>query len=571
MKTKPTFKDAFMEGIEEHKTSYIQYKTCEQIIKNIVDDLPYCIEYKQKKIASLLKEIKKNNPINLLDLIKACLDDNDIRKYFQQETILKIFEIYQTQEKQDFKDLKIVLKQLMHKFEKQLSQYSDSYISYNQQLGIIENVFANCRGASVSKEEILKKYKRLIAKNSIRYNEFIISFLATIYIDYFDYGNQSLNRINGKLEEIINSLNQQYKKITYSKTQDQPQNNNNNFMNNNINNNNNFMNNNNNNNNNFMNNNNNNNNNFMNNNNNNNNNFMNNNNNNNNNFMNNNINNNNNFMNNNINNNNNFMNNNINNNNNFMNNNNNFMNNNNNNNNNFMNNNINNNNNFMNNGNNCNNNNNFYYFNNSNFMNNNNNFMNNGNNYLENELKAEKSKNQQLSQEIISLKNTIREKDNIIDDKNDIIYDLKKRIKELQDIKSNNSENKKVMGLMEKLIEKEEALKKMKLRYPFEIAEGEKIMTVNIISVEHNIIHSIICKNTHKFNYLENKIYEKYPELLESKNYFISCGNKINKYKTLEENKIIDNDIITFERLDKDDDDDDISLSKNPFAKKRIS
>ena len=298
---------------------------------------------------------------------------------------------------------------------------------------------------------------------------------------------------------------------------------------------------------------------------------MNNNINNNNNFMNNNINNNNNFMNNNINNNNNFMNNNINNNNNFMNNNNNFMNNNNNNNNNFMNNNINNNNNFMNNGNNCNNNNNFYYFNNSNFMNNNNNFMNNGNNYLENELKAEKSKNQQLSQEIISLKNTIREKDNIIDDKNDIIYDLKKRIKELQDIKSNNSENKKVMGLMEKLIEKEEALKKMKLRYPFEIAEGEKIMTVNIISVEHNIIHSIICKNTHKFNYLENKIYEKYPELLESKNYFISCGNKINKYKTLEENKIIDNDIITFERLDKDDDDDDISLSKNPFAKKRIS
>ena len=193
--------------------------------------------------------------------------------------------------------------------------------------------------------------------------------------------------------------------------------------------------------------------------------------------------------------------------------------------------------------------------------------INRKNHYLENELKSEKSKNQQLSQEIISLKNTIREKDNKIDDKNDIIYDLKNRVKELQDIKNNTSENKKVMELMEKLVEKEELLKNMKLRYPFEIAEGEKIMTVNIISVEHNITHSIICKNTHKFNYLENKLYEKYPELLESENYFITSGNKVNKYKTLEENKIKDNDIITLEKI-RDDDDDNISLSKNPFVSK---
>jgi len=193
--------------------------------------------------------------------------------------------------------------------------------------------------------------------------------------------------------------------------------------------------------------------------------------------------------------------------------------------------------------------------------------INRKNHYLENELKSEKSKNQQLSQEIISLKNTIREKDNKIDDKNDIIYDLKNRVKELQDIKNNTSENKKVMELMEKLVEKEELLKNMKLRYPFEISEGEKIMTVNIISVEHNITHSIICKNTHKFNYLENKLYEKYPELLESENYFITSGNKVNKYKTLEENKIKDNDIITLEKI-RDDDDDNISLSKNPFVSK---
>lgn len=194
--------------------------------------------------------------------------------------------------------------------------------------------------------------------------------------------------------------------------------------------------------------------------------------------------------------------------------------------------------------------------------------INRKNHFLENELKLEKSKNQQLSQEIISLKNKIREQNNKIDDKNDIIYDLKNKIKELQDIKYNNREDKKVMGLMEKLVEKEESLKKMKLRYPFEIAEGEKIMSVNIVSPEYSITHSIICKNTHLFNYLENKLYEKYPELLESENFFIVNGDKVNKYKTLEENKIKDNDIITLESFGKDDEDDNISLSKNPFVSK---
>ena len=178
----------------------------------------------------------------------------------------------------------------------------------------------------------------------------------------------------------------------------------------------------------------------------------------------------------------------------------------------------------------------------------------------ENELNLERSRKQKLYKEIISLKNMINIKNNEINDKNDTINDLKAQIKEMQNLLANSSQNSKVTDLMEKLLAKEDALKKMeyeykemKSRYPFEVFSDEKLMTVNIVCVTPNITHSIICKNTHKFIYLESILYEKYPELSESENFFVSKGIKINKYKTLEENNIKDNDIINLQKFEKED------------------
>jgi len=47
------------------------------------------------------------------------------------------------------------------------------------------------------------------------------------------------------------------------------------------------------------------------------------------------------------------------------------------------------------------------------------------------------------------------------------------------------------------------------------------------------------------FNSLENKFYEKYSEYKDLDNIFISNGRKIDKNKSLDENKIKNNDIIT--------------------------
>ena len=74
--------------------------------------------------------------------------------------------------------------------------------------------------------------------------------------------------------------------------------------------------------------------------------------------------------------------------------------------------------------------------------------------------------------------------------------------------------------------------------------EDENILSVIFISTDQKIHHSIICKNTEKFTTIEHKLYEKYPEYLESENYFLINGNKVNKYKSLDENKIKNSDII---------------------------
>ena len=69
-------------------------------------------------------------------------------------------------------------------------------------------------------------------------------------------------------------------------------------------------------------------------------------------------------------------------------------------------------------------------------------------------------------------------------------------------------------------------------------------MSAIFITSEEEIYHSIICKNTDKFNIIENKFYDAYSDYAETENYFIVNRNKIKRGKSLEYNKIKNNDII---------------------------
>ena len=69
-------------------------------------------------------------------------------------------------------------------------------------------------------------------------------------------------------------------------------------------------------------------------------------------------------------------------------------------------------------------------------------------------------------------------------------------------------------------------------------------MPIIFQSIDSKIHYAFICKNTDRFNSIENMLYDKYPEYLESENYFTVNGIKITKSKTIEQNKIKYSDII---------------------------
>ena len=98
--------------------------------------------------------------------------------------------------------------------------------------------------------------------------------------------------------------------------------------------------------------------------------------------------------------------------------------------------------------------------------------------------------------------------------------------------------------IIKELYNEIDKIKEKLSRYPFELSNGEKLISVIFTSSDQNMFYSIICKNTQKFIELEQKLYNDYPEYSESNNYFMINGNIVNKDKSLDENKIRNNDII---------------------------
>jgi hypothetical protein len=87
-------------------------------------------------------------------------------------------------------------------------------------------------------------------------------------------------------------------------------------------------------------------------------------------------------------------------------------------------------------------------------------------------------------------------------------------------------------------------LNKIKEAFPFEIKDGDHLLTVIFVSGDQKIHYSFICNDSEKFNNVENRLYEIYPEYEGENNTFIVRGNKIKKYRTLKENNIKYSDII---------------------------
>ena len=73
----------------------------------------------------------------------------------------------------------------------------------------------------------------------------------------------------------------------------------------------------------------------------------------------------------------------------------------------------------------------------------------------------------------------------------------------------------------------------------------EKLLTVNFVSMDQRVQnYSIACKNTDLFFKLEEKLYNDFPEFKEIETSCLCNGERILRFKTLEENGIKAHDII---------------------------
>ena len=148
-----------------------------------------------------------------------------------------------------------------------------------------------------------------------------------------------------------------------------------------------------------------------------------------------------------------------------------------------------------------------------------------------------------LEKYIKELELKLKEKDIIINEeiiKND---NLNKRIKELENISNNNDKKNDI-----KELENEIKLFKSYCKFSGE----DKLISIKFISVDQEINFNIVAKNTDIFSKLETMLYEKYPKYVDSVNFFLVNGNRINNHRSLKDNKIKNNDVITLQIQDFD-------------------
>ena len=132
----------------------------------------------------------------------------------------------------------------------------------------------------------------------------------------------------------------------------------------------------------------------------------------------------------------------------------------------------------------------------------------------------------------------INQLEKLLKEERDENAELNNKNKELE--KKLNTELEKNYNLNKKIKDLESKLS----RYPFELLEGENLISVIFYSMNQHVHTSILCKNTDLFVNIELKFYEEYPEYKGKNYYFTVNGRQINKYQTLKENGIKNSNVI---------------------------
>ena len=153
-------------------------------------------------------------------------------------------------------------------------------------------------------------------------------------------------------------------------------------------------------------------------------------------------------------------------------------------------------------------------------------------NELKRQLKDEKEKNQRLINENNNLREKINKLNNELNQtkifKQKLENDLAQKNIEIQKLLSKKNTNEEYFDLSS-------------------IKQDDKIIGINFVSMGRNDIghYNLICTKRDLFVKVEERLYKNFPQFTEYETYFEVNGKRIKRFKTLEQNNIKNNDIIS--------------------------
>ena len=170
---------------------------------------------------------------------------------------------------------------------------------------------------------------------------------------------------------------------------------------------------------------------------------------------------------------------------------------------------------------------------------------------LENEIKILKSKLNKYENDNIILKNDIKKYENEINKLKNENIELNNKLNSIKYNNDNiiiNDSKDEIISLMKQIQIKDNIINDLSKKQSNDIKE--ELMTVIFTTFDQKFHYAIICKHTDEFHNVEKELYKIYPEYIETEHFFTARGNKINKYKTMDQNNIRYSDIIILNQIE---------------------
>ena len=150
----------------------------------------------------------------------------------------------------------------------------------------------------------------------------------------------------------------------------------------------------------------------------------------------------------------------------------------------------------------------------------------------------EEDNNALLLKENKELKEKLNKANKTIEEQKTEINELKYKITMIKSEGMNQ-----INSLMETIEKKDKQIKELKEQ--LKQNKFAEMKTVQFISSDMKVNYSTPCKGTETFSEIEEKLYKEYPEYKNVNNNFLCRGNVIQRFKTIDENGIKNEDIIT--------------------------